>query len=212
MIKIGEVGERIRWGELEIAVLREGDRWRATGAVDCLLPFDPSGEDVLLSPLLPRERYYIDVEPSVVVAPGSEIKLSTTVPVGAEIFLDRVKIGEFMPRLKRTYLGSPTEGVFAVYVRFGEQYEPGLTLNFSIINRNDETLYFDELKLAPWLLSVFEHEGMWLSEQLVVFMGPDEMDVKHTDMGHGRMIIKGRRENEINKRFKKFVERLRDAI
>jgi len=207
MIKLGK-----RWGNLEIAFLREGDRWRATGSVECLLAFDPSGEDVLLSPLLPKERYFIDVEPPVVVAPGSEVGLTTTVPVGAEIFIGRVKIGEFMPRMKRTYLGPTTEGVFALYVRFGERYEPGLTLELSIINKHDETLCFDELKLAPWLLSVFEHDGKWFSERLVVLLGPEEMDVKHTDIGPGRMVIRGKRESEINKRFKRFVERLKDVI
>ncbi|MGB9589707.1 MAG: hypothetical protein ACPL68_02355, partial [Candidatus Hydrothermia bacterium] len=166
----------------------------------------------LLEPVLPRERYYIDVEPPVVVPPGSEIALHAVVPVGAEIFLGKVRIGEFKPVLKRTYLGPTTDGDFAVYVRFGELYQPGMVLNLSVMNRGKETLFFDELKLAPWLLSVFEHEGEWLSERLVVSMGPEEMDVKHTDFGSGKLIIKGKRENEINKRFKKFVKRLKDVI
>lgn len=212
MIKIGEVGERIRWGELEIAITRERDHWRATGSVDYFIPFDPNGQDVLLAPVLPPEKYYIDVEPPIVAPPGLEINLTTILPVGVEIFLGRVKIGEFIPRLKRTYLGPVTDGIFAVYVRLGEDYQPSMILNLTVINQAKETLFFDELKLSPWLLSVFEHEGEWITERLVVSMGPEEMDVKHTDFSSGQMIIRGKRENEINKRFKKFVERLRDAI
>ncbi|MEO0248816.1 MAG: hypothetical protein ABIN58_04605 [candidate division WOR-3 bacterium] len=212
MIRIGEVGERIRWGELEITITREGDRWRAAGSFDCLIPFDPTDHDVLLSPVLPPERYYIDVEPPIVLGPGSEVSLAATLPVGVEVFLGRVRIGEFLPRLKRTYLGPTTDGVFASYVRLGESHQPGMILNLTVVNHAKETLFFDELKLSPWLLSVFEHEGEWITERLVVSMGPEEMDVKHTDLASGHMIIRGKRENEINKRFKKFVERLRDAI
>lgn len=212
MIKIGEAGERIRWGDLEIAITGELDRWRATGSLDCFIPFDPNGQDVLLAPVLPPERYYIDVEPPIVVPPGSEVNLAATLPVGVEIFVGGVRIGEFVPRLKRTYLGPPTDGVFAVYVRLGESHQPGMTLNLTVVNHAKETLFFDELKLSPWLLSVFENEDEWITERLVVSMGPEEMDVRHTDFGSGQMIIRGKRENEINKRFKKFVERLRDAI
>ncbi len=212
MIKIGEAGERIRWGDLEVIVARDGERWRATGSVECFIPFDPTGEDVLLLPVLPDERYYIDVDPPIALAPGSEVSLAATLPVGVEIFTGRVRIGEFVPRLKRTYIGPPTDGVFAVHIRLGESYEPGMILNLTVLNHAKETLFFDELKLSPWLLSVFEHDGAWITERLVVSMGPEEMDVRHTDFGQGQMIIRGRRENEINKRFKKFVKRLKDAI
>jgi|GEM_PF-1835629 len=212
MIRVGEAGDRIRWGELEITLTRHGDRWHATGSVDCFIPFDPTGEDVLLAPVLPDEKYYIDVEPPIALVPGSEVNLATTLPIGVEIFLGKARIGRFLPRLKRTYLGPTTDGIFAIHVRLSESYQPGMILNLSVVNQAKETLFFDELKLSPWLLSVFEHEGEWIAERLVVSMGPEEMDVKHTDHGHGQMVIRGRRENEINKRFKKFVERLRDAI
>ncbi|MEO0180632.1 MAG: hypothetical protein ABIM74_06725 [candidate division WOR-3 bacterium] len=212
MIKTGRAGERIRWGDLDIEFLRDGDGWRAIGSVNCLLPFDPVGRDVLIAPILPKERYYLDVEPPVIIAPGSSVALTAVFPVGVEVFLGDLKIGDHNPRLKRTYLGPTTGGAFAVYVRSGEIYQPGLLVDVSVVNHEKETLCFDELTLAPWLLSVFEHDGEWVSERLIVHLGHDEIDVKHTDQGPGELIIRGRRESEINKRLKKFVQRLKDVI
>lgn len=212
MIRVGEANERIQWGGLELKFLKDDGGWRVAGSLNCRLPFDPTGHDVLLSPILPGEKYYLDVEPPVVMAPGSEARLAASLPVGTKVFLGDVKLGDYLPAFKRTNMGPTTAGVFATFVRSGELYQPGIVLDLSIVNPAKESLCFDELVLDPPLLSVFEHEGNWVAERLIVYLGREEMDVKHTDSGPGRVLIRGNREKEISRRLKRFVERLKDAI
>lgn len=212
MIVVGKAGERIRWGALELNFLREGTAWRVTGSLDCLLPFDPAGQDILLSPILSEENYYIDMEPPVAIGPGQEARLASTLPIGVEVFVESVKLGDYMPRFKRIHLGDLTDGAFATFVRSAEFYQPGIVLDISVVNPGKESLCFDELILNPRLLSVFEHEEEWVAEHLVVSLGREEQDVRHTDFGNGNMIIRGLREKEINKRLKRIVQRLKDAI
>ena len=208
-------GAQIRWGELNLTFKRLGPgSWRVEGDLELDVFWELDGLPLVAEPAFCDEGllYFIDLVPDVVVPPRSTKRLEIPIPVKLRLSAGGAELGEFFPPVKKAYLGSPTEGRFAVYVVPQRVKPPLAHLWADVVNEADERLLLDELTVNPKSLSLFKKEGAWVTDLVKVFPGEDSLEVKPTGLGEGERLIEGRAEPEVFTRFKKIARRLRGVV
>jgi len=212
MISLGKLGKGVSRGLFKLEVRKGKFGLDVSGSVAASISAGAGDEEVTLVPILFPERYYIDVEPDVVVPVRGRVQVIENLPVGVQAWLGNILLGEVFPTVKRAYIGEPHDGFFTVFVGRGQIAFPSVEVRIEAVNRTRATRYFDEVSLNSAKLTVFQDGENWVSERLVISVTPDEMIVDHTDTGPGEPLLKGAREPEINRRFKRLAGRLRDVF
>ena len=212
MIDIGEFSDSLSKGHLFLQAREIDFGYSITGSVKALAPKEFAREHVFVAPKLFDIKYYVDIEPDITLLPNARIRISETVPIGVEVWIGDVRIGEFYPKVKRAYIGEPSNGFFVLFVRQVRDEFPSLELDLEVVNETGETRFLDEISLNPKNLSVFEDQDRWVSERLIISVKPDDIEVKHTDQGPGKKVIQGKHEPEINRRFKRIARGFKDVF